>query len=1395
MDNKTVFVVTLKGAGEIKNHTRLLPADIKRALVLVDDESTVETLVRKAAPSLRAGLTEMLQKLVSDGFIHDKANARSSNNIRIATPKPAVSSNSIKNHTHNESDDLDFTSEISEPLGTITAAEQGKRETSISKVELETSILPVQFETTNIKMQAEAKSLFESAVITSQDAEIARLKMGQDAAQVYAEATEAARIKAEREVTKARADLAAARLEAERSRAELEAAKLQSETLAKREAEVVRLREEETAAKAHAEAEARAKRDAETARINAEREAARVRAEAETIRIKAEQEAAKARAELEAARLENELTRTLLEAKSLEAETIAKREVEAFRQKEEQAAVDAQLEAVYKAKQAAEMERLKAEQLAAQLYAEEAEAVRIRAEQDAAKARAELEAARIEADQARAELEAAKIQAEALAKRELESASLREIAVARALADAEAKAAKETEIIRFKAEQEASRVRAEAEALRVQVEQEAVRVETERVQTELAAAKIKAESLAKQEAENSLRIAQAEIAKAMAEAAAVQLRVQQEAERVKAELATAKAKAMSEARARADASARTEALAKAKKEAEAAKLKDEQAAAEAHAAAEAKVRREAEDATIKAAQEIFRLKSEAEEQSRQANLLPPPIESAPTDKEKADVSSARSMIATVLFFDVVGYTKQSISRQIELKNLFNKLVTNFIKDINENQRIILDTGDGAAIGFLQHPEDAIEVALKFRNAIVTSNSAEYAHLNVRMGIHLGPVNIVKDMNGRSNMVGDGINDAQRIMDFSPAGHIYISRAYYEVVSRLNAQYAKLFEYLGVKNDKHKRQHHLYEAIIENSKDKKVAPLSTQGEDLLPPGSKDPLATSSVNLAPFVLNGVEHITTAVPTSSPVTNSGKVGDQSVQAKIDHTQKEIPINPAQADSQEKLAQKMLQEIEAEVHTLVEQKARQESETMRLKTQQEESRLRNEKEARQMAEEQARAWEEAEQRARAQAAIQEKAELQAHQSVKISHEKVFKKHRNPLPLAKVLAGFFGLLLILVAMLPYVLPLQNYVAPLEKILSDQLQQPVHIARIKFALFPVPKLELQDISVGNAKQLGAQKVVLNFDVLSLFSEIKIIKILEINDLTLSAPSFGETLNWLQAAGINSHYPVMRMVLNRARIGENDIALPALNGDADWNTRGLFSKVRLRSEDGKFTMELEQIQSRWNVALHVRESKLPWLPGMLFNDLKTTVEVSENSADFKEIDSQLYGGRLTGQAHLDWQKGWQMQGHLNIKAMPLQDTFPQYGIEGALNGDSSFQLYGTSPQQLSSTPRLEGNFTVEKGLISKIDILETAAKFKELVGGRTHFEELSGSLQMENHNVHFRQLKISTGDKGAMDASGSFDAAADGKLSGRLSVDLKMRGSNAQLILSGTLLEPELHPAK
>jgi class 3 adenylate cyclase len=174
----------------------------------------------------------------------------------------------------------------------------------------------------------------------------------------------------------------------------------------------------------------------------------------------------------------------------------------------------------------------------------------------------------------------------------------------------------------------------------------------------------------------------------------------------------------------------------------------------------------------------------------------------------------RTFMCSVVFVDLVGYTKKTVPDQIRLKTSLTSNLSEGIKDVPVDQRIILDTGDGAAVSFLGDPEDALFLTLSLREAMQRDRTTAQedqggAEAEVRMGINLGPVRLLKDINGHPNMVGDGINVAQRIMSFARPGQIAVSRSYYEMVSNLASEYAKLFQYEGSHTDKHVRDHELY----------------------------------------------------------------------------------------------------------------------------------------------------------------------------------------------------------------------------------------------------------------------------------------------------------------------------------------------------------------------------------------------------------------------------------------------------------------------------------------------------------------------------------------------------------------------------------------------------------
>ena len=84
--------------------------------------------------------------------------------------------------------------------------------------------------------------------------------------------------------------------------------------------------------------------------------------------------------------------------------------------------------------------------------------------------------------------------------------------------------------------------------------------------------------------------------------------------------------------------------------------------------------------------------------------------------------------------------------------------------------IRLPVGDGMALVFFDSPEVPVRCAIE-----ISKKLKEYPQLKLRMGIHSGPINEVRDVNDSANAAGAGINLAQRVMDCGDDGHSLLSK--------------------------------------------------------------------------------------------------------------------------------------------------------------------------------------------------------------------------------------------------------------------------------------------------------------------------------------------------------------------------------------------------------------------------------------------------------------------------------------------------------------------------------------------------------------------------------------------------------------------------------------------
>ncbi len=191
-------------------------------------------------------------------------------------------------------------------------------------------------------------------------------------------------------------------------------------------------------------------------------------------------------------------------------------------------------------------------------------------------------------------------------------------------------------------------------------------------------------------------------------------------------------------------------------------------------------------------------------------------------------------IAHVLFIDIVAYSKMPIEDQraaIEQLNQVVQSTDEFRKAESDNQLLKLATGDGMALIFYHSPEDPVECALEISRAI----KEQHSNLQLRMGVHSGPVSGVVDVNGRANVAGAGINTAQRLMGCGDAGHILLSKRVAEDLEQFKHWRPHLY-HIGECEVKHGDQIdivNLFTAELGNSERPKRMAMPAQKTDFGP----------------------------------------------------------------------------------------------------------------------------------------------------------------------------------------------------------------------------------------------------------------------------------------------------------------------------------------------------------------------------------------------------------------------------------------------------------------------------------------------------------------------------------------------------------------------------------
>ncbi len=398
------------------------------------------------------------------------------------------------------------------------------------------------------------------------------------------------------------------------------------------------------------------------------------------------------------------------------------------------------------------------------------------------------------------------------------------------------------------------------------------------------------------------------------------------------------------------------------------------------------------------------------------------------------------------------------------------------------------------------------------------------------------------------------------------------------------------------------------------------------------------------------------------------------------------------------------------------------------------------------------------------------------------------------------------GVLLLVLAVVPFFISLDDYIPAIEREVSARLKVPVAIGSLRAAGLPLPHVTVSGITVGKTKDIKVGKVTVTPDLWSLLDATRVIKSIEIDGLVLTQKAIDKIPARIPAdakPGQPFQPPAVRLEtikfddavieLEKASFGPFD-ARVILSGD------GNFESASIVTRDGQLKVRVKPELANYLIDATAKGWTLPVGPAIYFDELVVKGVANPKGASISELSAKLYGGTLRGQMALGWQKGMQLKGSATVSQVEIGALLkaldkPQ-NMSGRLSARPVFSANAAHPEQILDALRLETPFGVQGGVLHGVDIGKAATSFVSQDGGKggeTRFDKLSGRLSTDRGTHRLTQLDIVSG---SLSADGNVTISPQDELSGRINTSIKaasVAAMSVPLNVSGTLDSPLLYP--
>lgn len=396
----------------------------------------------------------------------------------------------------------------------------------------------------------------------------------------------------------------------------------------------------------------------------------------------------------------------------------------------------------------------------------------------------------------------------------------------------------------------------------------------------------------------------------------------------------------------------------------------------------------------------------------------------------------------------------------------------------------------------------------------------------------------------------------------------------------------------------------------------------------------------------------------------------------------------------------------------------------------------------------------------------------------------------------ARVLLAAAILLGAAVLALPLI-PLDFSIPLVQRAISERLGEPASIGSLRLALLPRPHLALRGVALGTEQDIRIGTVRVVPELFNLFRGIITPREVELESASFEGEALGRLLLWPERRGRP------RLELRHIRVMGGSINLGEFYRgqlDADIRLDAAGAVERIAADDLTHTLHLELLPTGDGYRLEAdgRNWRVPAGAALVFDEFHAEGALTKQGLRLDRIAGKLYRGSVSGRAELAWGRGASLACGLAAQEIDLKLLMPLLSKDVTLGGRLDARIAcAADAADVSGLPkalRVDAAFRVEGGALYNVDLAEAVRSRgkAEVSGGLTRFDRLSGRLTTSREGYHYRQLEL---ESGHLAANGSLDIIPQGRLFGRIKVELRGGAAprSAPMRVSGSLSGPVLHP--